>query len=241
MKRFLSLITVLALLLAVTCSASAAEEFTDSVSYKGAPDVVMILDDEGKNAVGIVSKLNGDVLDHIYEDCIVITPVSEAATSDRIPDAAEKLLLEVYAALLDGSMTIPYEKLNANLKSNQMVIRDLFDLSWLCDEHPDMVAPEGIVVELTFDLNVKADTKVYCMTYYNNEWQPIVSTENNGDGTVTCVFEHFCPVVFCVQTSATPGPTGDGSGAQVVLWIALMVVSATALTVLLVANRRKKV
>ena len=65
---------------------------------------------------------------------------------------------------------------------------------------------------------------------------------NNGDGTLTCVFEDICPVVFCVEEDYHIGPppkTGDEFGRKLPLWIALMVVSLIAIVVLVVLYRKK--
>ena len=123
-----------------------------------------------------------------------------------------------------------------------MVIRDLFDVSWLCGEgsgytdhpdHPAMVAPKGVVVRVTFDVDIGKNVKVYTLSLKNGGWNPIVETVNNGDGTVTCTFEDFCPVAMSVETGSTqpPAQTGDN---KLGLWITAMSVSVLALGALLV-------
>ena len=133
MKRGISLLVVLVFCLSLVCPVF-ADEFVPSITDKGAPEIVTIKDNEGKDAIGEIIDENGKVIGYLYEDCLVITPVSQAKTSTRIPDDAEELLLEVYDKLCDGSMSLPYEKFNANLDPAKMVIRDLFDVSWLCGE-----------------------------------------------------------------------------------------------------------
>ena len=136
---------------------------------------------------------------------------------------------------MDGSMTIPYEKHDANLDSSKMVIRDLFDATFVCTECPAMLEPEGVVLEIVFDLNVAPGVNVYTMTYKNDQWDPIVSTVNNGDGTVTATFEKLCPVEFSVSTATTPpSVTGDR---DMSLWGILAVVSLAAIVVLTVVYR----
>ena len=236
MKRVVCLIAFFAVVLGLACPVFAAEDgFVPSISYKGAPEIVGSYDPEGKPILGSVKDKEGKVIKYVYEPCLVITPVSEAKTSAQIPDAAEELLLSVYDRLANGTMTIPYEKHDEALKGKELVIRDLFDVSWLCSDHPVIVAEPGVTVELTFDLGVKQDAEVYCMTYKNNEWNPIVSLVNNGDGTVTCVFEDFCPVEFSVVQKTPPVQTGDRM--DVTLWVAVLTVSAAALVVLLISKR----
>lgn len=253
MKRVIALL--LALMLCFSLSLTVlADEFVQSITDKGAPEIVPVKDPEGKDAIGEILDANGNVIGYLYEDCLLITPVSQAETSEKIPDDAEAMLLDVYNKLNNGSMTLPYEKYNKNLDPAKMVIKDLFDVTWLCEpqnvedgesfdeehpDHPKMVEPKGITIRLTFKLNVEKNTNVYCMSYKNNAWNPVVSCVNNGDGTVTAVFEDFCPVSFSVGsgTIQPSKPTGDAS--TPVLWIILMSVSVVALGAVLVMSRRK--
>lgn len=247
MKRGISLLVVLVFCLSLVCPVL-ADEFVPSITDKGAPEIITIKDNEGKDAIGELIDANGKVVGYLYEDCLVVTPVSQAKTSTKIPDDAEKLLLEVYDKLCDGSMSLPYEKFKANLDPAKMVIRDLFDVSWLCGEgsgyedhpdHPTEVAPLGIRVRLIFDLEVGKNADVYCMSYKQNVWNPIISCVNNGDGTVTCVFEDFCPVSFSVGSGNITPPSQTGDPSLPMLWIVLMAVSVVALGAVLVLSRRK--
>lgn len=236
MRRIVTLLLVLVLCISLACPVF-ADEFVPSISDKNAPEIVPGKDPDGKPTIGRILK-DGEVIDYIYEGCLVVTPVSQAKTSTLIPDAAEELLLDVYAKLNSGAMQLPYEKISSKLDPKKMVIRDLFDASWLCEEHPEMVAPAGVTVELTFDLGVGKNTDVYVMTYKNNAWNPIVSVENNGDGTVTCVFEDFCPIAFAVQQGSSTPPSQTGDTADLTLWIALLAVSALGLVAVVVFRRK---
>jgi len=236
MRRIVTLLLVLVLCISLACPVF-ADEFVPSISDKNAPEIVPGKDPDGKPTIGRILK-DDEVIDYIYEGCLVVTPVSEAKTSTLIPDDAEELLLDVYAKLNSGAMQLPYEKISSKLDPKKMVIRDLFDASWLCKEHPVMVAPLGVTVELTFDLGVGKNTDVYVMTYKNNAWNPIVSVENNGDGTVTCVFEDFCPIAFAVQQGSSTPPSQTGDTADLTLWIALLAVSALGLVAVVVFRRK---
>lgn len=262
MKKIVSILAVLLLCAALTVPAFATQEATPSVKNDLAPEVVPVEDPEGNPAAGVI--IDADVvIDYVYyAPCLVVTPVYEAEESKLIPDHSEDLLLEVYEKLSSGEMTIPYEKFNAGLDASKMVVRDLFDVSFLCEEHPDMLEPVGVQFQITFKLGVDADEDVYVMTYKNGEWNPVVSTVNNGDGTVTCVFEDFCPVAFCVEVDdETPGDdgtgddgtgddgtgdspvtppvqTGDQTSEQLLLWGSVAVVCLIALAVLTVVYTR---
>lgn len=237
MKRVLAILV--AAMLCVSCAVpvlAAETDFTPSVTNKPAPEIVPVTDPDGNPAIGVICSDDGQIIDYVYEDCLIVTPVSEAETSTEIPDASRDVLLDVYAKLQSGAMTIPYEKHNANLDSSEMVIRDLFDATFVCTEHPEMLEPEGVTLQITFDLGVKAGVDVYAMTYKNSEWNPIVSCENNGDGTVTCVFEKLCPVEFSVETDAEP-PVKTGDVGNMSLWGLVAVIALLAIVVLTVVYR----
>lgn len=233
MKRVVSVVTVLVLCLSLVCPVFAAEgTFTPSVSSKNHPEIVPTPD----GAIGVLVDGDGKEIAPVEEGCLVVTPVSKADSSADIPADAKETLLDVYEKLSDGSMQLPYED-----NAEDMVIRDLFDASLICtDGHKESLAEEGVCIELTFDLGVGANVDVVAMTYVDGKWSPIVSVVNNGDGTVTCVFEEICPIAFAVAEEAYSGPaqTGDAVGSNLILWVALMAVSAAVLVVLLFSRRK---
>ena len=242
MKRMISILAILVLCVNLFVPVL-ADDFVPSIGEKPGPTIVPVEDEDGNEAIAEILNDEGEVIGYLYEDCIVITPVSQAKTSTLIPDAAEELLLEVYAKLSNDTMQIPYDKFNANLDPDKMVIRDLYDVSWLCGEgsdyvdhpdHPAIVAPKGVVIRLTFDMAIGKNATVYTSSYKNGAWNPIVSTVNNGDGTITCVFEDFCPVAFSVETSYQQPPAQTGDDMKLGLWITVMAVSVLALGALLV-------
>lgn len=237
MKRVIAIFAAAMLCVSLAVPAMAAEnDFTPSVTNKPAPEIVPVPDDQGNPAIGVICDGDGRVLDYVYEDCLIITPVSEANTSKKIPEASKTVLLDVYGKLLSGDMTIPYEKHSTALNSGNMVIRDLFDATFICDEHPEMLEPEGVTLKITFDLGVKAGVDVYTMTYKEGQWNPVVSTKNNGDGTVTCVFEKLCPVEFSLETQdAPPAQTGDNS--KLPIWGLIAGIALLAIIVLTVIYR----
>lgn len=236
MKKVVCLITAMMLCISLASFAFAADvEFVPSISYKGAPDIVEITDDQGNPAVGTVTDASGETVGYLHGDCLLITPVAEAETSTKIPADAKETLLSVYEQLENGSMKLPYGE---GVDGDKMIVRDLFDVSWLCQEHPAIVAEEGVTVTLTFNVGVDADTDVVVMTYIDNVWTEIVAVKNNGDGTITCVFEEFCPVAISVPViGGDPDDTGDKS--NITLWAVLLAASATAVVVMVVMRRRE--
>lgn len=241
MKKIIACIVALMVCATMVIPAFAAEDtFTPSVTNKPAPEIVPVMDPEGNPALGEILQ-NGEVVGYVYGDCLVITSVAEALTSTTIPTAARDMLLDVYNKLIRDEMKIPYDIFGSGLDGANMVIRDLFDISFLCGgsetmiDHPEMLEDAGVVLRLTFNLGVGANDKVYTSTYKNDAWNAIISTVNNGDGTVTCTFDHLCPVAFSVETGepeTPPTETGDPEGEKLGLWITVAAVSLVAVVTL---------
>lgn len=234
MKRVIAFMVAVLLCCTLALSVGAAENFVPSISYKDHPEVEgdpKLIDDEGE----LIHKLDSH--------CLEITAVSEAVNT---PEAArteeQKLLVEVYEKLESGAMKLPFEGNSAD----EMVIRDLFDASLVCGDahlnpnHVEELAKPGVYIEITFDLGVAANIPVVAMVYLDGQWTPAITVANNGDGTVTCVFEELCPVAFCVDTTdLTPvPPTGDTVGQNLIYWFIMMVVAAGALILLLLKQRK---
>ena len=231
MKKLICLLTVLALAVALACPVFAAEAFVPSISEKDEPDIV--IDEEG--VAGVIRDENGEIIDKVKEGCLVITPISKAKTSKEIPEDARQELLYVYEELLSGDMTLPYEQ--DGLDPETMVIRELIDASWLCEEHPAMLEPEGVTIDLTFDIGVDGDTKVYVYVRIDGVWTA-VPVVNNGDGTVTCTFEELCPIAFCVASGTGLPAAQTGDVFNPTIWIMLLAVSAAALVGVVVMRRK---
>ena len=235
MKRVLTAVMVLAFVLCLATPAFADENnFVPSISVKGAPSFVP--DENG--IIGVVYDADGNVVDYLGEDCLLVTSIADVASSDMIPDDAAALLLSVYNKLVSGEMVLPADKLAANLEPNELVIRDLVDISWICEDHEEMVAPDGVVFKVTLDLGVAADDDVFVLTYKNSQWNPIVDVVNNGDGTITCTFEHLCPVAFAVGEDLDSPITGELNN-DVFLWTAVLTVSAVAVVAAFGLRRRE--
>jgi len=153
---------------------------------------------------------------------LIITSIIGAENkTTEITQAERDLLLDVYDKLEKGVVDLPIQ--------GEFVIRDLVDISFPTHDGKTLV-------KLTFNLGVAATEEIVALQYKNNEWKP-VKTVNNGDGTVTCEFTHFCPVAFAVKASESP-KTGDAVGQSLGIWMGVLAVSAVAV-VLVIANRRK--
>lgn len=241
MKKIIALLTAILIMSSLALPAFAAEEigFVPSIGYKDEPTLVYVLNEEGVEVPGMILDGEGNLIGYLDLDCLQIIPVAQIWDDEaEVPASVAELLLFVYNSLNDGSMVLPYDKFNANLDPDNMVIRDLFDARWLCEDHPAMLAPEGVVLQLTFDLGVAPDAEIYVMSYNEEtkEWEPIVKTVNNGDGTVTCTFEHLCAITFSMPLSTSEAPAQSGFN---MIWIAVMVLAAVAVVGLLIVKGKK--
>lgn len=232
MKRIFSLIAALVMCVAVMCPIPAsADTFVPSISYKDGPTFAEAeLKDETESMREDVSP------------CLIITSVlaAENKTTD-IHQSERDLLLDVYQKLSEGSMKLPLP--------DNYVVRELVDIDFgerVCIEpdhiHMEELEKEGVTVTARFYLGVTADTDVVVLSYHDGEWEPIKSVVNNGDGTLTCEFEHFCPVAFCVRESVSGDPvqTGDSMGNTLYIWVVVMVAALIGLVTLLVVSMRRK-
>lgn len=214
----------------------ASANFVPSITYKDGLDIVDIesnIEIDGGNSWG-----SG------IDECIVVTSIAQAIEkSTDISQDDRDLLLEVYEALAKGEMELPID--------GDYVIRDLVDISFeyedcrCLEEHghkDECLAQEGVTLTITFNMDVTSIADVVVMAYVNGEWTAIKSVVNNGDGTVTCIFEDICPVAFVVNenTPVDVPQTGDTTMSPW-LWMAVMAVCAVGIVILLAAKRRKVV
>lgn len=229
MKKIVCLIIALVLCMSLGMSALAATDFVPSITYKDGPGFDFAwLDEE-------------DV-----SDCLVITSIKQATekTTDITQEERDHLL-DVYAKLKDGSMKLPLDE--------NYVIRELVDVNYkyeACRQKPDTHGDKLKTLNETdktltvkFNLGVSAGTEVVVMTESEGKWENIKKVVNNGDGTVTCEFEHLCPVVFAVkesQSGPTPPQTGDETGKYLPLWIGTLALSGVALVTLVAVALKKK-
>ena len=233
MKKFASFFLALIMILMVACPVMAEDVgFVPSITVKPAP-----------SPIGLPEGCEEDV-------CLIITPVSQAKTTTKIPKEAAQLLLDVYE-----KMTKPGAKLSEicpelntyvgnilgeNRNADDLIVRDLFDIRAMCDELNGLFAA-GKPLALTFDLGLSAETPIFAMTYINGAWKPLEGTKNNGDGTITCYVTASNPVAFLVPASTgadEPSDTGDSAGREMLLWSTVMVAALVCMIGLVVAYRR---
>jgi hypothetical protein len=221
MKKVIIFLLLLALCLSFLLPAFAAEEFVPSIGYK---DGLGIIDAEMEEQ---------DVL-----DCLIVTSLkgAEEKTTD-IAQEARNLLLEVYEKLKSGEMKLP--------AGEGFVVRELVDLSWKetdCVEqehtHEEKLNEPGVTVTVKLDLGVTRENELLVYSYNDGQWTQVKDVSINEDGSITCVFEHFCPVAFTVRQQGGGSQTGDIAREGLARYGVLMTLSAAAIVLLLI--RRKK-
>lgn len=222
MKKGMVAIALLAICLSLICPAFAAEDtFVPSISYKDGPEII-----------------NAELETEEVEPCLVVTSLKGAAEkSTDISQDSRDLLLEVYEKLNSGEMKLP--------TGEGFVIRELVDVSWKqvgCVEeehtHEEDLNKEGVTVTIALDMGIDANTDILVYAYHDGQWEPIKSAVNNGDGTVTCEFEHFCPVAFAVREQTSGSDTGDTARESLILWGVLMAVSLAGIVVLAISRKK---
>jgi len=227
MKRIGTWIILLAMLLSMVTPVLATE-FVPSIGYKDLPKLVAIgYDEEGKAIYGYVVDGEGNILHEVTIDCILLTPFSEIDISVEIPEEARQMMKKAYDFLMK----------NQDFFGEGSTVRDLFDISVICDPLKEALEPEGNVLTLTFDVGIGYGNEFQVYTYKNDKWNKI-PVVNNGDGTISCTFENFCPVAF-VTTTVPPAQTGDLLGQNLMPFVFLMVVSAAGMVALIIWNRRR--
>lgn len=244
MRKFLSMMMVLVMCLCIAAPAYAAgDDFVPSIVYKPSPDIVAVEDENGEEAIGVVRDESGEIMDYIEEACLIVTPIAYIWDEEiEVPEEVETLLTFVYEGLNSHDMEIPYDKHGANFDAGNMVIRDLFDARWSCEDHFTMIEKDGVVFEITFDMGVEPDAEIYAMSYdeETKEWSPIEKTVNNGDGTVTCTFEHLCAIEFSMPLVAATVPEEDVSNFNVIPWIIVLILAAASAVCIVIVKSKKK-
>ena len=247
-------IVAVALSLIMMCPVLTAKaDFTPSVGYKPAPEIVTKPDGNGNEIIGHVKDPNGNILSTEYKSSIIVTPIAEVNTSKEIPKSAADELKKVYNDIVvEKTKFSNYPDLNKLVEKeigqgkngDDLVVRDIFDVTEVSDTLLKYLPGKGNTIDLTFDLDIPADKFVAVMVYKNGQWELMPNVINNGDGTVTVTFEHFSPVAFLVHGTGVKGNlvpvTGDNTMKDITLWLVLLGVSLVAMVGVGVSYRRKR-
>lgn len=246
MKKIPVIMLVLISLFSSVASTS-AEGFLPSVSYESVPEIVVIEDDNGEAVIGYVENADGENLNTEYHGCILITPVMDAKENvSDLPDEAEQLLVETYEVLAaeDAKLSVLIPELNNvakealgdNATADDLVILELIDITATCEELIKDLSDASNTITLTFQLNVPKEAFVTVMTFNDGEWHFVEDVHNNGDGTVSVKFNHFCPVLFLAGL-----PTDDISVPHnSAVWVAALCAFILIVTVIVLFMLRRK-
>ena len=244
MRKIVCLFIALVMCLSIAVPALAADTgFVPSITYKPDPEIITVKDEKGEDAVAVIRNDKGEVVDYVDHGCFKITPIAHIWDEEiEVPEYIEKLLTGVYDGLNDGTLTINYDAFNSNLKASDMVIRDLFDIRWYCDEHRALLEQEGNTLDIIFDLGVVSEAQIFVATFDENtkEWSPIVKTVNNGDGTVTCTFEHLCAISFSMPMATGSVPAEPISSMPIWPFILILVLAIAAIIIIVASKKNKK-
>ncbi len=231
MKKTISLITALVMMVCLSVNAFAASNFVTSVEQKSPTvdlTVSYITDSEG----------NTTSLDEI--DAAIVTALNLTTSGDDPADLDEEaaaeysdavaLLLEQYAAVQEASSLLDVIGENDVLDSSKTyVCIDMIDVSFFNEgrEAVDAAYASGGSVTMTFDIGAAANTQIYVAVYTDGAWVmlPASACVNNNDGTVTVTFTADCPVMFIQEvTDASTSEVTSPQTSDVAPFYAIMAV-----------------
>ncbi len=247
MKKWLSILLAIVALFSLTLNVAATEvTFVDSIINKGAPDVIIEVNEEGDSVIGEIVNADGDVISEEEEEHIIITSVSDAETSTDIPEDAKELLQDLYEEFNEPGTKLSElfpeldEILPDDMDADDLVVRDLFDITAVCDDLKTELPKDGNTIDLSFKVSLGKEQPIYAMVYVDGKWTVVPKIVNNGDGTVTVTFDQLGPVAFLVPAAGgTSSPTTGESHTDLIVWGSVLAISAAALVVLAVLHRRK--
>jgi len=220
--RFSELGTVLFLIDVKHQPASAGAEpdsnFTPSVSGKPAPDVVPPSGAD-PDIIARIYNENDELISEVPDEgWLVITPVSRRDTAEdkevrerlewaynqiqttpRLGDLPSETAGEGVGAQIDSVLD---RTGFADLTSDDLIVRDLFDASLYGDEYVDALNDDGHYIEITFDLGVDPDDPlVILITNDNKTWQVLDPScyVINPDGSVTMQLEELGAIAILVD------------------------------------------
>ena len=215
MKKLMTFFLTMALIASMSLTGVAAN-FTPSVQGKPAPEIVtnVVTTADGKTQSYVAKVLDeeGKLVKNIEKGSVVITPVSKSKKAEpEVKAALDKAYKQIKDAKslkdLVPDIETHLKSLSKNLKVEDMVTRDLFYIS--VDKETAQYLKDGNSIQLSFQLGVKPNTKVVCMTFVDGKWKVVdkAKVKVNKDGTVTVEFTSAGPVAFAVQKTKTTAKT----------------------------------
>lgn len=172
----------------------------------------------------------------LSEDCeakVVITAYADRATLSQAKKDALEDIYEAVAAGKTDALADVFAKLAADKKvdAKKLAISDLFDISNTdCDGHNEHKG---------FSIKLNAETLknfVGLVHYKDGKWEVVADAKVVDGDTLTFSVDSLSPFAIVVDSGKLPSDTGDNS--NIALWV--MVLSASALAVVLVALKKKR-
>ncbi len=249
MKKVIAIILAVIFVLSVGTTAFAAQ-IIPSVEEKDAPTVVAPTDKTQADTAAVIVDTDYKVIKEVPGTKLIVTGVAHVDTSKEIPVEAKEDLKAAYTQLSNPknklSKIIPAmndvvkKALGNDKNADNLIVRDLFDVSLVCEESNKLLLDEEHRLVVTFNIGVKKDQFVTAMKFNTttDAWETIYKVTNNGDGTVTCEFDHLCPIAFLVE-GGNAAQTGDNS-VSLYVWIAIAAAAAGAMVVLFVIKNKKE-
>lgn len=213
MKRFVTLLLTFVLFASMSMTALAAQDtFVPSITQKSAPQVVATEEttEDGLAVIGtvIIAETNEEVHKAV-EGSLIVTAITEVEDAEHLTEEKVEQLQTIFEEFSNGTQKLSEtseafvnhvkEVLGEDKSADDLVIKDLFDVTITDEELENHLAKEDTRINLTFDAGLEKDQFVAVMLFKNNEWLMAENAVNNGDGTVTATFDHFCPVMIIVE------------------------------------------
>jgi hypothetical protein len=176
----------------------------------------------------------------VTEGCtgkLVITPYSQKNTLD---EATRLVLEEAYDQIANNTVESAFTTALAALAAakemevSELSVSDLFDVSYIgCNEHGEH---DGFVITLKTET---LQSFVGLMHFNGQTWETLDAEWDAEAGTVTFAVETLSPFAIVVDngTGEQPPQTGDRA---LVLYGAVMAVTAAGLALVLVSLKKKK-
>ena len=205
-KKLISTVCVLVLMSALTLEAS-ADNFRPSVERKEAPELADIKDKDGRDVAAIIYDASGSELAGVERGYIIVTPLSKAdevggSIRESLINAFEQIQSAEKITQLTDSLTEAVARVSKQTDTDNLVVRDLFDVTVVGEEYAEMLSIDGNYITVLFKLGQNPEELL--MVPHNivgTEWETIdperVIVRENGDVEVS--FDSLSPVAFVVE------------------------------------------
>lgn len=180
-----------------------------------------------------ISEKAPDVLEHL-EDALIAQVIDRVTEAKKAEGAGAEEIEAAVEEVVEAT-----KSLLAEIADNA-VVTALFDVTILSDEANEHLDVDGHTTDLTFEADIPEDHLVFVMVFKENKWQLIDHVAVNDDGTITCTFEHFCPVAILTAPIVEEAPAPAQEAAFPWWWIVLAAVVVAGGTGVAVKSKNSK-